>query len=189
MPAQLTSINLPAEPLSDGITALRPWRESDVPKLVAVCRDEEITRWTRVPWTYDIPDAQAWIAESRSLARDRISAPFAIVDRPRGELLGSISLMRFTWEHARGEVGYLLAREARGRGHATRAVRLICAWGFSVLGLERIELLAATGNTASQRVAERAGFTREAVLRSYHLQSKAPLDMVAYGLLPHEFDG
>ena len=81
-------------------------------------------------------------------------------------LLGSISLMRLAWEHRRGEVGYWLAPAAAGGPrHARR--RLICRWGFAALGLERIDLLAATGNLASQRVAERAGFTREAVLRSY----------------------
>jgi RimJ/RimL family protein N-acetyltransferase len=180
------SIVLPAEPLSDGVVALRPWRVSDVANLVVLCQDEEITRWTRVPTSYGITSARAWIAESRALVGDRISAPFAIVAAGDGELLGSISLMRFTWEHARGEVGYLLGREARGQGHATRALRLICAWGFAELGLERIDLYAATGNAASQRVAERAGFTREAVLRSYHRQLGAPLDMVAYGLLPGE---
>jgi RimJ/RimL family protein N-acetyltransferase len=180
------TITLPAEPLSDGATVLRPWRESDVPKLVAICRDEEITRWTRVPTVYGITAARAWIAESQALVSDGISAPFAIVDPTGGELIGSISLMRFTWEHARGEVGYLLAREARGRGHATRAVGLICAWGFAALGLERIELLAATGNLRSQRVAERAGFTREAVLRSYHRLREATFDMIAFGLVEAE---
>lgn len=181
-------IVLPVEPLSDGVTALRPWRESDVPKLVALCQDPEITRWTRVPTTYGITSARAWIAESRALVSDGISAPFALVAATGGELLGSISLMRFTWEHGRGEVGYLLGREARGQGHATRALRLICAWGFQVLGLERIDLYAATGNAASQRVAERTGFTREAVLRSYHRQLGTALDMVAFGLLPREVD-
>lgn len=181
-----TRIVLPSEPLSDGTTALRPWRESDVPKLVILCRDQEIARWTRVPTVYGITAARAWIAESRALVSDGISAPFAIVATADGELVGSISLMRFTWEHARGEVGYLLGREARGRGHATRALRLICAWGFAALGLERIDLFAATGNVPSQRVAEHAGFTREAVLRSYHRQLGAPLDMVAFGLLPGE---
>lgn len=177
-------IVLPAEPLSDGPTILRPWRESDVPKLVAICRDEEIMRWMRVPTVYGIIAVRAWIEESRALVSGGISAPFAIVAASDGALLGSVSLMRFTWEDARGEVGYLLGRDARGRGHATRAVRLICAWGFATLGLERVELLAATGNTASQRVAERAGFTREAVLRSYHQLREKPLDMVAFGLLP-----
>lgn len=176
------TIVLPTEPLSDGATLLRPWRESDVAKLVAICQDEEITRWTRVPKAYGITAARAWVAESRALVSDGISAPFAIVSATDGELLGSISLMRFTWEDARGEVGYLLAREARGHGHATRAVRLICAWGFAALGLERVQLLAATGNIPSQRVAERAGFTREAVLRSYHRLREARFDMVAFGL-------
>jgi RimJ/RimL family protein N-acetyltransferase len=179
-------IVLPAEPLADGPTILRPWRESDVSRLVALCKDEEITRWTRVPSVYGITAARAWVAESRALVSDGISAPFAIVSGDEGELLGSISLMRFTWEHARGEVGYLLGREARGQGHAIRALRLICAWGFAALGLERIELYAATGNLPSQRVAERGGFRHEAVLRSYHRQLGAPLDMVAYGLLPGE---
>ncbi len=181
-----TSIVLPTEPLRDGATALRPWRDSDVATLVDLCRDPEITRWTRVPTVYGITAARAWIVESRALVSDRISAPFAIVAAGGGELLGSISLMRFTWEHARGEVGYLLGREARGHGHATRALRLTCAWGFAALGLERIDLYVATGNTASQRVAERAGFTREAVLRSFHVQLGTPLDMVAYGLVRGE---
>ncbi len=65
-------------------------------------------------------------------------------------------------------------------------MRLICAWGFETLGLERIELLAATGNPASQRVAERAGFTREAVLRSFMRGEGERQDMVAFGLLRDE---
>ena len=56
----------------------------------------------------------------------------------------------------------------------TRAVRLIAAWGFRSLALERVDLLAATDNPASQRVAERCGFTREAVLRSYLLGDGGP---------------
>jgi RimJ/RimL family protein N-acetyltransferase len=95
-------------------------------------------------------------------------------------------LMRFSWEHGRGEVGYWLAAAARGQGHATRAVRLICAWGFSALRLERIDLMAATGNPASQQVAERAGFTREAVLRSYMRGTFERQDMVMFGLLRDE---
>jgi RimJ/RimL family protein N-acetyltransferase len=91
--------------------------------------------------------------------------------------------MRINWEHGRGEVGYWVGARARGTGHATRAVRLICELGFSSLGLERIELFAATGNPASQRVAERAGFTREAVMRSFWVGRDGRHDMVCFGLL------
>jgi RimJ/RimL family protein N-acetyltransferase len=176
-------IALPGDPLVDGPTALRPWRDSDIPALVAACQDPEIARWTRVPSPYGRADARAYLMARYDATFAGLSAPFAIVAAAGGELLGSISLMRFAWEHRRAEVGYWLAAPARGRGHATRAVRLICAWGFADLRLERIDLLAATGNRASQTVAERAGFHREAVLRSYMMGAEERQDMVAFALL------
>ena len=177
-------IVLPAEPLVDGATALRGWRESDIAALVVACRDPEIVRWTRVPERYGEADARAYMLQRYDAIQAGTAAPFAVVAAEELErLLGSISLMRFDWLHRRAEVGYWLAREARGHGHAARSVQLICAWAFSVLELERIDLLAATTNPASQRVAERAGFRREAVLRSYMLGKGERHDMVAFGLL------
>jgi RimJ/RimL family protein N-acetyltransferase len=179
-------ILLPGEPLIAGETALRPWRDSDLAALVQACQDREIARWTRVPASYGEADARAYLRQRYDAAFAGLTAPFAIVHPEDEQLLGSISLMRFAWEHARGEVGYWLAEPARGQGHATRAVRLICAWGFSALRLERIDLMAATGNPASQHVAERTGFVREAVLRSYMRGTFERQDMVAFGLLKGE---
>lgn len=176
-------INLPGEPLRDGPTALRPWRDSDQQALVEACRDPEIVRWTRVPANYGPTDAKAYLLGRWDMLSCGLAAPFAIVAAPDGELLGSVSLLRIAWEHRRAEVGYWLAREARGRGHATRAVELVCSWGFATLGLERIELLAAVGNRASQAVAERSGFRAEAVLRSYARGAHERLDMVCFGRL------
>jgi RimJ/RimL family protein N-acetyltransferase len=177
---------MPVEPLGIGATTLRPWRDSDLGPLVAACQDPEIARWTRVPLEYGEADGRAYLLQRYDTAFAGLAAPFAIVRTPDGELLGSISLMRIAWEHERAEVGYWLAREARGQGHATRAVGLICAWGFAALGLHRIDLLAATGNAPSQRVAERSGFTREAVLRSYMAATLERQDMVVFGQLATE---
>lgn len=185
----MTRIVLPGEPLLDRPTALRPWRDADLQPLVAACRDPEIVRWTRVPPNYGEANARAYLLQRYDMAFSGLAAPFAIVRAPDGELLGSISLMRITWEHQRAEVGYWLARQARGEGHATRAVRLLCGWGFAALRLERIELLAATGNPASQRVAQRCDFTPEAVLRSYMRANTERQDMVAFGLLAAEAGG
>ena len=177
-------IVLPGEPLIDGETALRAWRDSDLRPLVVACQDPEISRWTRVPYPYGPSDARAYLLQRHDTLHAGTAAPFAIVSAAdRDQQLGSISLMRFSWQHARAEVGYWLAEDARGQGHVTRAVRLITEWGFRHLGLERIDLLAATGNPASQRVAERCGFTREAVLRSYLPGKEGRQDMVAFGLL------
>jgi RimJ/RimL family protein N-acetyltransferase len=176
-------IVLPAEPLIDGPTALRPWRDSDLKALVTACQDPEIARWTRVPANYTEADGRRYLQQRYDMAFAGLAAAFAIVRAPDGQLLGSIALMRIAWEHQRAEVGYWLAGEARGEGHTTRAVCLICGWGFRQLGLARIALLAATGNRPSQRVAERSGFTHEALLRSYMRHNAERQDMLAYALL------
>jgi RimJ/RimL family protein N-acetyltransferase len=177
-------IVLPAEGLVDGPTALRAWRDSDLGQIVAACQDPEIPRWTFVPQPYGEAEGRMFLLSRHDVIQAGVIAPFAIVDAHDADhLLGSMSLTDLTWEERRGAVGYWLAREARGHGHATRALRLICDWGFRSLGLERIGLGAAAANTASQRVAQRAGFAREGVLRSYMRVKGRQLDIVAFGLL------
>jgi RimJ/RimL family protein N-acetyltransferase len=177
-------IVLSGEPLVDGPTALRPWRDDDLRSIVAACQDPEIPRWTRVPSPYGESDARAYLLQRYDVLEAGNAAPFAIVSAEDDQrLLGSISLMDISWTHARAEVGYWLARESRGQGHGTRAVGAICRWGFERLALERIALLASTRNEPSLRVAERAGFRREAVLRSYMRTRDGREDMVAFALL------
>jgi RimJ/RimL family protein N-acetyltransferase len=181
----VTKIVLPAEPLVEGPTLLRPWRDSDAAAVTAACQDPEIARWTRVPDNYGEADARAFLLYRYDAVLAGAAAPFAVVSAD-DRLLGSVALIGIEWPHLSGEVGYWLAREARGRGHATRAVRLICGWGFEALGLERVVLHAATENLASQQVAQRTGFTREAVLRAYFAGKRGQEDMVAFGLLADE---
>jgi RimJ/RimL family protein N-acetyltransferase len=181
----VTKIVLPGQPLVDGPTLVRPWRDSDAPAVTAACQDPAIARWTRVPDNYTEFDARAFLLYRHDAVLAGAAAPYAVVSGD-DRLLGSVALISIEWPHSRGEVGYWLAREARGQGHATRALCLNSAWGFAALGLERIVLHAATENVASQRVAERSGFKREAVLRAY-FRGKAGLeDMVAFGLLVGE---
>jgi RimJ/RimL family protein N-acetyltransferase len=181
----VTKIVLPGEPLLDGPTALRPWRDSDVRAVTEACRDPEIARWTAVPDPYTEADARAYLLYRHDAILAGTTAPFAIVSES-DQLIGSIALMRMAWEHRRAEVGYWTARWGRRQGHTTRALKLICRWGMESLGIERIELFAATGNLASQRVAERAGFVREGVLRAYMRAKEGQQDMVAYALLASE---
>jgi RimJ/RimL family protein N-acetyltransferase len=171
--------------LIEGETALRPWRDSDLEQLVALCQDAEISRWTRVPTPYTHNDGRLYLLHRYDQAHTAERAPFAITTPDRETVLGSTSLMHLDWDHRNAEVGYWLGAPARGEGHATRAVTAICRWAFTELKLHRVGLLAATGNTASQRVAERAGFTREALLRSYAVDRAdggRRLDMICYSL-------
>jgi RimJ/RimL family protein N-acetyltransferase len=176
-------IALPRESLRDGPTSLRPWCEDDIPALVTLCRDPEIVRWIGLSPTYGPDDARGYVQGVERSARAGLAVAFAIVDPVSDVVRGSISLMSIAWPDRRAEVGYWLGAEARGHGHVTRAVRLICGWGFQELGLERIALIAAVTNPASQTVADRAGFTREAILRSYLQTEAGRLDAVCFGRL------
>jgi RimJ/RimL family protein N-acetyltransferase len=138
--------------LSDGTIALRPLREDDVPAIYEACQDPLIPRFTRVPSPYTMEHAAGALHADEGEIRRAIAGAD---DR----LLGVCGLMRFAPDGRACEVGYWLAPWGRGRGAATRAVELICEWGFATLGLERIELHAHTENAASRAVADRAGFT------------------------------
>jgi RimJ/RimL family protein N-acetyltransferase len=84
----------------------------------------------------------------------------------------------------RGSVGFWLLPEARGKGLATRSVRLISRWALRELGLARLSLFTEPSNERSQRVAERSGFVREGVLRSYAEVGDRRVDNVLFSLLP-----
>jgi RimJ/RimL family protein N-acetyltransferase len=161
--------------LEDEAIALRPLSEEDVPALVAACQDPEIPRWTSVPSPYTEEDARAFLGDS-----DGVSA---IVDPRTEELLGTIG---WRWVDGNVQLGYWVKREARGRGVATHALRLLSCWAFAELGAARIQLLTEPENRVSQRVAEKAGFRREALLRSFvDLRGRRP-DVYMYALLREE---
>ncbi|HSO98331.1 MAG TPA: GNAT family N-acetyltransferase [Solirubrobacteraceae bacterium] len=180
-------IHLP-QAVHAGSVTLRRWRESDLEALVAACRDPEIIRFTRVPEHYDAATGRAYIRTRAQAALEGIAASLAIAATDDEErLLGSISLFAFSLRHRRSEVGYWIARPARGKGYATAALNGICRWAFDAAGLERIELRAATINPISQQVAERAGFQREAVLRrAWRDKAGEPMDMVCFGRLAED---
>jgi RimJ/RimL family protein N-acetyltransferase len=173
-------IPLPDPALADGDLALRPWRPEDVPALVAACKDPEIPKWTLVPSPYSEDDARLWLAAQSAARRGGRRVEMAIVDLD-DRLLGSIAIARSA-DGRVGEVGYWVAADARGRGVATRSVRLLSGWAFEALGLERIELLTEPENRVSQRVAEAAGFTRERLLRGHREQKGTLRDFYLYAL-------
>ena len=112
-------IVLPAEPLVDGDTALRAWRDSDLSPVTVACQDPEISRWTRVPYPYGAADARAYLLQRHDTLHAGPAAPFAIVSAAdRDHLLGSISLHALRLE-PRPRRGRLLAGQRGARGAGT----------------------------------------------------------------------
>jgi RimJ/RimL family protein N-acetyltransferase len=142
---------------------LEPGHEPGVAALVQV---EDVRRYTRVPSEPPAGFADEWLTRYEEGWRDGSRAGFAI-ESHEGEFLGLGMFVRVEEEGRQGEIGYVVGPAARGRGVATRTLRLLTAWGFSQLGLKRIELWIDTTNGGSERVAQRAGYVLEGVLRSY----------------------
>ena len=101
-------------------------------------------------------------------------------------LLGALGISNFDWTDLTAEIGYWMAADARGRGIGTRATRMLAEWALMSLGLERLELLAHPDNEASQRLAERAGFTREGTLRRYRRRHGVREDLVMFSMLAED---
>ena len=180
------SVAPPSPPLSDGFVSLRPWLERDVEAILSACSDHEIAWWLdQVPQPYGEADARTYIAMTRRGWKDGTHAAFAVTDAEAGDVLGSVGLHWLDADEGVAEVGYWVRAEARGRGVATRATMLIARWAIDVCGMQRVQLRADAKNVASQRVAERAGFEREGVLRSvrYNSRQQRRVDFVMYSLL------
>ncbi|MEU4782804.1 GNAT family N-acetyltransferase [Micromonospora sp. NPDC023633] len=143
---------------------LRPMEERDLDTIVATCRDPETIRWTSVPDPYERADAESYLGYTRSTWAGGTSACFVVADAD-DRYVGTIDLRLSPADPLLADVGFMADPRARGRGHLTAALTALSAWGFTTLGLARIEWRANVGNTASRRVAEKAGFTVEGTAR------------------------
>jgi RimJ/RimL family protein N-acetyltransferase len=177
----------PVPRLAGDVVLLRPWREADAPGMVLAFSDPVMQQfsWRTTPYTET--DARAWFAEQEEARARGEGLEFALAEpHDQDVLLGAVSLQEVRLDQGCAAVGYWLAPEARGRGAATQAVRLLARWAFAELGLARLELTCGPDNEASQHVAERCGFSREGLLRSHVPFKGTRRDSVIYGLLPGE---
>lgn len=170
----------PTPPLADEVVALRPWREEDAPAMLAAFQDPVFQRfsdWAPLTAT-GVVEHLEWLEEARRRGQQ---IGFALVD---DALRGGASLYGFV--EGRAGIGYWLAPEGRGRGAATHAVRLLAGWAFDALGVQRLELTCGPDNHASQRVADRCGFTREGLMRAHLPFKGGRRDTVLHSLLPSD---
>jgi RimJ/RimL family protein N-acetyltransferase len=147
--------------LTVGDLVLRPPERRDLAAIVDSCRDPDIARFIPViPVPYETRHAEEWLSAVEHAWRETDERTFAIVDGAAEELLGAVTVRL----HEGGSVGYWLRPSVRGRGIMTRAVRAIVDWAVEEHGIGRLVLTTHPDNVASQRVAERAGFSRLGVL-------------------------
>ncbi|GIH76922.1 GNAT family N-acetyltransferase [Planobispora longispora] len=158
---------LPGGSLSDGVVRLTPLTAADAADRLALESLPDVMEHHVPPEVPDPAENETFCREAgmRWLAGSR--AELVIRDAAGGAFAGSIQLAMILPPLGQAMTGYSLRPEFRGRGFATRAVNLLVEWAFTHTGLARIVAGTDPGNTASHRVLERAGFTRDAVLHGF----------------------
>ena len=169
-----------------GVCTVRPWRAGDEPSLAANANNRNVWLHLRdlFPHPYTLDDAGRWVAFAQAA---RPVTHFAIaVD---GRAVGGIGYQLGTDVARRtAEVGYWLGEPYWGRGIAVAALRAVTRQAFAAHPLERLFALPFGPNRASQRVLEKAGYTREGVLRRAAVKDGQVLDHVVYAILRSEVD-
>lgn len=120
--------------------------------------------WVAAEQTLESAETFCRNGEANFIARRDL--PFLVFAKDSGTLVASAGLHRTVWQTPKTEVGYWCRTSASGNGYVTEAVQALAAYAFQHLDAVRVELVTDEENTASRRVAERAGFTLEGVLRN-----------------------
>lgn len=158
----MAGLSLPTTPLRFAGGSLRAWHADDAPDLVAAWQDETIARFNAVPPEPTLQVATRWIERDAHRRSHRRALDLVVELDATPGVVGEVGLSGFSADGRGALIGYWLISSARGGGVATAAVDTFAEWAFAALELDVLVARCDPENTASQRVAERAGFAHEA---------------------------
>lgn len=159
---------------------LRPFRTEDLHLVEEASRDDFIPLITTVPSEWSPQQGNAFIERQNSRLSAGEGWSLAIVDREPDRSIGQVGLWISHLHKGRAEIGYWVAASGRGQGAASHAVEALSDWAFEHLDVDRLSLFIEPWNTASIKTAERAGYEREGLLRSWERVGKIPRDMWSF---------
>jgi ribosomal-protein-serine acetyltransferase len=174
---------------TDGRIGIRPYRDNDVDAMFAAASESarELSAW--MAWYhagYARTDSEAFVRSRAAEWEKGEQYSFVIHDAGTGQFLGGVGLNFINRLHRFANLGYWVRTGQTRRSVATTATRLMARFGFEELGFNRLEIVVATGNAASQRVAEKVGARREGVLRKRLVLRDQAHDAVMFSLVPED---
>ena len=167
---------------------VRAIERADLPGLMHVNGDAEVTRFLPYATWLSLGDANAWYERMTKLQATGTAVQLVLIGKASGAPVGTFLLFKHDAGARRAEVGYVLGRAHWGTGLMREALQAVVEQAFGTLGLRRLEAEVDPDNAASTRLLERVGFVREGLLRERWLRDQRPYDVALYGLLKHEFE-
>jgi ribosomal-protein-serine acetyltransferase len=173
--------------LTDGTISLRPHRREDAEAVYEAARESLADMYPWMPWAhkdYSFKESRQWMKKGPHEWKKGTAFDFAILDARDGSFLGGCGINRIDFAHRWANLGYWVRSSRAGKGIAPAATILLARWAFEKLGLLRIEIAAAAGNSRSRRVAEKAGAKFEGMLRNRFYLYGQSHDAALYSLVP-----
>jgi ribosomal-protein-alanine N-acetyltransferase len=166
---------------------VRPVAAADLPDLLAVNGDDEVTRFLPYATWRGLDDARAWLARMEALRAAGGAQQLVIERRADGRVVGTVLLFKHDEGSARAEIGYVVGRPHWRNGYAREALAGVCGHAFAELGLRRIEAEVNPDNIASHRLLLALGFVHEGRLRQRWVGKGRAYDTNVYGCLAGEW--
>ena len=169
--------------------SIRPFQISDTLQVFQAIQESlaEVSPWLpdlNAELTLD--EIREYIEAQPQLRSERKAYNFVITGPQEESILGSCGLTQINWQHRFANLYYWVRSSQTQRGVATDATQSLARFGFKQLGLERIEIVMAVSNSASIRVAEKAGASREGRLRHRISLYGKVHDAFMYSLIPSD---
>lgn len=168
---------------------LRLVRASDLPDLLAVNGDEEVTRYLPYAAWKSLADGAAWFERMAKISATGAALQFVIVEKESARAIGTCLLFRYDAASARAEIGYVMGRASWRRGFTHEALSALITHAFRGCELRRLEAEVDPGNVPSNRLLLKLGFTREGTLRERWVSKGVTTDSNLHGLLSREWRG
>jgi ribosomal-protein-alanine N-acetyltransferase len=166
---------------------LRPLREADASELFSVFSDPRVMRYWSISAWDSIDVARENLACDLKAMASGEYLQLGIERLEDGQLLGKCALFNFVAQSKRADVGYGIASDSWGQGYTQEALRAVLGFGFSELGLNRVEADIDPRNQRSAKLLERLGFKQEGYLRERWIVGAEISDTALFGLLRSDF--
>jgi RimJ/RimL family protein N-acetyltransferase len=178
------------EVLEDEFLTVRRHKAGDAELLYEAVMDsfDELSRW--MPWcddSYSLDSSKEWISLEQRLWDEGNEYAFAIFEKGKNKLIGGCGLNRLDRLNRTGNLGYWVRSGYTKKGYASKAAMLAVKFGLIDLGLNRIEIICATENKASSKVANKLGAKKEASLRSRLIINEKVHDAYLYSITSSDF--
>jgi ribosomal-protein-serine acetyltransferase len=173
--------------LTDEMITLRPIADANPNEVYQAVRESLVDLKPWMSWAteaYSIEDTRDWLTIAAEGWGSGENYAFAIYDAQDSYLCGGAGINNINHLYRLCNLGYWVRSSRTGRGIASRATRLLARFGIEQLGMVRIEVVVAVGNTRSLRAVEKAGARREGVLRNRILVGEFVHDAVMHSLIP-----